>query len=135
VSKRDNPIYQGRDWFSYRWTVAQAFDALDHIHDLCLYTQGHDAPDGNADDLSPLPYLEDMCAVLGAHLSLLYADTIPTDQVQSRFTAKWQCFEARQTFDMLCENVAEITSTAEKDIQPIMTHTLALKEYIKKIDA
>ena len=29
-------IYQGSDWPTYRWSVAQAFDTLDRIRDPCL---------------------------------------------------------------------------------------------------
>lgn len=28
-------VYQGNDWLTYRWPVAQMFDSLDRIRDLC----------------------------------------------------------------------------------------------------
>ncbi len=28
-------VYQGNDWLTYRWPVAQVFDTLDRIRDLC----------------------------------------------------------------------------------------------------
>jgi hypothetical protein len=30
-------VYQGNDWLTYRWSVAQAFDTLDRIYDLCRH--------------------------------------------------------------------------------------------------
>ena len=36
MSSKPSEIYQGSDWLTYRWTVAQAFDTLDRIRDLCL---------------------------------------------------------------------------------------------------
>ena len=31
-------VYQGSDWLTYRWTVAQAFDTLDRMRDLCRHS-------------------------------------------------------------------------------------------------
>ena len=36
MSAKPVEIYQGSDWLTYRWSVAQAFDSLDRIRDLCL---------------------------------------------------------------------------------------------------
>jgi hypothetical protein len=33
-------VYQGNDWLTYRWPVAQMFDTLDRMRDLCHSTAG-----------------------------------------------------------------------------------------------
>ncbi|HEU0118753.1 MAG TPA: hypothetical protein VFR09_08990, partial [Alphaproteobacteria bacterium] len=38
MGKEQPEVYQGNDWLTYRWSVAQAFDTLDRVRDVCRHT-------------------------------------------------------------------------------------------------
>ncbi len=41
-------VYQGNDWLTYRWPVAQVFDTLDRVRDLCLQLPSVSNPESAA---------------------------------------------------------------------------------------
>src|ERR1700678_1982730 len=86
-------MYQGSDWLTYRWPVAQAFDTLDRIRDLCLQmpvamgaapaAPGMDQPRYEIpdDDIADMfGYIVELCDDLAGELDTVAADLSPIMQ-------------------------------------------------------
>ena len=134
MSKRENPLYQGRDWFSYRWTIAQAFDAIERIYDLCLCATNEEksARDDAENPLSS--YLYDLSELLGCQLAIVYSDVIPSETSLAPPQLHWTCYETRQVFHEMHAMVLDFLQAKTNHVEQIVTQCLQLKEYLKKID-
>src|ERR1700691_5921381 len=95
-------IYQGSDWLTYRWTVAQAFDTLDRIRDLCLQMPVAAGGSGPGEPRFEMPdeeiadmvgYVVELCDDLAGELDCAQADLAPV--IHGGFPHAWTAFEMR----------------------------------------
>ncbi|MFY9287730.1 MAG: hypothetical protein WAO98_04430 [Alphaproteobacteria bacterium] len=109
-------VFQGNNWLTYRWSVAQVFDTLDRMRELCRHTpatmtllpqaQGMNLP---RFDLLEADYSEiynclvDLCDDLSGELDAALADL--HHHLQQDITHNWMSFEIRL-------HVAEMRETA-----------------------
>jgi hypothetical protein len=102
-------VYQGNDWLTYRWPVAQMFDTLDRIRDLCHSThtvsavlppllasplpryEMHEAHDDDRHDL--FLCIVEFCDDLSAEIDAVQADLFP--YLQKDAAHRWMGFEMR----------------------------------------
>lgn len=100
-------FFQGQDWLTHRWPVAQAFDTLDRMRDLCgesvspkLYTLAgnapryesrYDLPEGERIDI--LGGIMELCDDLSCDLDAVYADLIM--HLQKDANHRWMSLEMR----------------------------------------
>jgi hypothetical protein len=124
-------IYQGGDWFTYRWSVAQAFDTLDRVNDMCLsHPWEHEhAPD--ADGI--ISGISDLCDDLAAELASVEADLQPF--LQNSTALRWQAFEMR----LYLGEIRQLMSKAAQLEQSCLFDQLLLltghiKESLKQLD-
>jgi hypothetical protein len=100
-------IYQGGDWLTYRWAVAQAFDTLDRIRDLCQHAPQHFGSvlpqlsgsglpryDMQDDDMTDMfAGIVELCDDLSGELDAVQAELSP--YTHSSITTRWMGFEMR----------------------------------------
>lgn len=98
-------VYQGNDWLTYRWPVAQMFDTLDRIRDLCHSTstlstlphlpampmQRYDMPEDERLDL--FVCIVELCDDLSGELDAVQADLFR--HLQKDVAHRWMGFEMR----------------------------------------
>src|SRR5579863_5257090 len=132
-------IYQGSDWLTYRWSVAQAFDTLDRIRDLCLQmpvaaggsaphaTQPRfEVPDEDVADM--FGYVVELCDDLAGELDTAHADLTPV--LQGNLPHSWTAFEMRLHLkDMRASAFKEAAATTPLQAPP--DPILALASRIK----
>jgi hypothetical protein len=140
-------MFQGSDWLTYRWSVAQACDTLDRIRDLCLQMPvaargsravavppgGFDIPDEEIADL--FGYIAELCDDLGGELDAVHADLLP--QLQKNVAHRWMAFEMHQHLRHLRQNaVKQAESTAPSHAPPdeILALAARIKALLKQID-
>jgi hypothetical protein len=139
-------MYQGSDWLTYRWPVAQAFDTLDRIRDLCLQLPvavpgelrpaslepGYEVPDEEIGEV--FGYIVELCDDLGGELDTVHADLYPV--MQGNVAHLWTAFEMMLHLrDLRAEAVKE-SSTVETHTPPdaILTRAARIKALLKQID-
>jgi len=99
-------VYQGNDWITYRWSVAQAFDTLDRLRDLCHHAPaltnvlsqaiGGGAPRYEITDdgaMNVFGGLVELCDDLSGELDAAQADLSP--YLQNDVSQRWLGFEMR----------------------------------------
>ena len=138
-------IYQGSDWLTYRWTVAQAFDTLDRIRDLCLQMPvsagmappvgqpRFEIPDEEVADI--FGYAVELCDDLAGELDTVHADLAP--QIKCSLPQSWTAFEMRLHLkDMRAAALKEAASSAPLHAppDPILAHSGRIKLLLKQID-
>lgn len=139
-------IYQGSDWLTYRWSVAQAFDTLDRVRDLCLQIPGaagagpgksaaprYEMPDEEIADL--FGYIAELCDDLTGEIDAVLADLF--FQMQSSLANRWLAFEMRLYLgDLRTRAVREAESDAHEGqpLEAIMTLAGRIKSLLKQID-
>ena len=82
-------LYQGSDWMTYRWPVAQAYDTLDRLRDLCLQRSVVPSQHGAPEEL--LEVVADLADDLAAELASAHADLLPF--LQNNVAHRWAAFE------------------------------------------
>lgn len=135
VDAKTTPLFQGRDWVTSRWSMAEAFDTLDHIHDLCVCFGWNDSEGGYENHFEAIPNLMALTDDLRGHLAVAVADTIPHGRSASSFEHLWMCFEIEQIFEDI---VTKVTDLADDEAHsPLGTMALLasrLKDELKKMD-
>jgi hypothetical protein len=91
-------LYQGSDWMTYRWTVAQAFETLDRMREVCmpLLPQDLEAEPYAYDSLGLIADLSDD---LFSEFEIVTADLFPV--LQANVAHRWAVVEMRIHFDRL----------------------------------
>jgi hypothetical protein len=98
-------VYQGNDWLTYRWPVAQMFDTLDRVRDLCHSTTHVGALSHLP--ATPMPRFDmaederldlfvciiELCDDLSGELDAVQADLFP--HLQKDVAHRWMGFEMR----------------------------------------
>jgi len=138
-------IYQGSDWLTYRWSVAQAFDTLDRVRDLCLQmpvavggTAGKEPArfEAPAEDIADMfGYVVELCDDLTGELDIVHADIVPP--TQANIMQAWIAFEMRLH---LCELRRRALKETEVSMPPpgppdeILALASRIKALLKQID-
>ncbi len=128
------PLYQGRDWLTYRWTVADVFDALDRMHDLCV---GHDwtAEETTAGkESSLLPALLDFACDLACSVATACADTIPANAFWGNLKHRWLCFEIRLWTRILADQIASLIAQEQPNFEETTLIIAEIKGKLSAID-
>lgn len=125
-------IYQGDDWFTHRWSVAQAFDTLDRLQDLCSrqpWGQESAVPDAE----SMLCGIGDLCDDLAAELAAVEADLQPF--LRHNLPQRWQAFELRLYMGEL-RRLLTGDAPMEKGhfLDQVSLYVCHIKESLKQLD-
>lgn len=109
MGERAREVYQGNDWLTYRWPVAQMFDTLDRLRALCHSASGvsmlmgglpqlpstamprYDMQDDEDFDL--FVCILELCDDLSAELDAVLADLFST--LEKDIVHRWKGFEMR----------------------------------------
>lgn len=106
MTERARDVFQGNDWLTYRWPVAQAFDTLDRIRDLChsaahiggslpqlqiSMPSQHEITDDNHLDLYVC--LLELCDSLSGEMDSVHADILSFLPKDIKY--RWMGFEMR----------------------------------------
>jgi len=142
---KPSEIYQGSDWLTYRWTVAQAFDTLDRIRDLCLQMPVNvaggsslagqprfDIPEEDIADM--FGYVVELCDDLTGELDCVHADLA---SLLRSLPQAWTAFEMRlHLLEMRQAALKEASSSAPLQAapDPILTHAGRIRALLKQID-
>ncbi|MDD3288950.1 MAG: hypothetical protein PHX43_08130, partial [Alphaproteobacteria bacterium] len=84
-------MYQGNDWFTHRWLVAQAFDTLDRMRDICSLPSEAEIANLTQARLDLLTVIADLCDDLAGEIAIAEADLLPV--FQNRIAQRWTAFE------------------------------------------
>ena len=138
-------IYQGSDWLTYRWSVAQAFDTLDRIRDLCLQMPvGSGAPPGGGQPTYEMPeeeiadvfgYIAELCDDLTGELHAVYADLFPV--IRPNPAHLWLAFEMQQHVKDLharARKEAAAEHPAQSPPDAIVALAARIKALLKQVD-
>jgi hypothetical protein len=141
-------MYQGSDWLTYRWPVAQAFDTLDRIRDLCLQmpvamaaphaASGMDRPRFEIPDeeiADMFGYIVELCDDLAGELDTVHADLCPV--MQGNMAQSWSAFEMRLHLRDLRGAALKETASAAPSHRPpdaILALAARIKTLLKQID-
>ncbi len=106
MAQKAPDVYQGNDWLTYRWPVAQAFDTLDRIRDLCRHAPmiagslphlpGTSSPRyemPEEDEIEIFGIIAELCDDLSGELDAVQADLFP--YLQNDAAQRWMGFEMR----------------------------------------
>ena len=145
-------VYQGNDWITYRWSVAQMFDTLDQIRELCGLTPGVYAapglpstgkagalavPAGNEPEsqVEMLSLLLSLCDDLAGELDIVLADLFFL--LQPAPVLQWKGFEIRLHQAQLreqCLSEDNAAGVSKNTIDAIIALTLRMRDLLKQID-
>ena len=137
-------IYQGSDWLTYRWSVAQAFDTLDRVRDLCLQmpvsasgagvpSHPHFEPDEEIADM--FGYIVELCDDLAGEIDTVHADLATL--LLGSMPHSWLAFEMRLHLkDMRTAAYKEAAAATPLQVppDPILTLASRIKLLLKQID-
>lgn len=134
VIAKPAPLYQGRDWVTSRLTMAEAFDTLERIHDLCL---GIDLqkPDEKVETFGILRAVHGLTESLTAQCAVAVADTIAPAAATGSFEQLWNGFEVEWLLRDMKAKAIDLYS--EESFKPYGTLALLanrLKSALKKMD-
>jgi hypothetical protein len=144
-SPKPSDIFQGSDWLTYRWTVAQAFDTLDRIRDLCLQmpvSAAGSAPAGQPhfdipeEDIADMfGYVVELCDDLTGELDCVHADLAPP--LAGSLPHAWFAFEMwLHLREMRAMALKEANSAAPLQAlpDPILAYAGRIRALLKQID-
>ncbi len=144
-ANKPSEIFQGSDWLTYRWTVAQAFDTLDRIRDLCLQMPvnvsvpgGKDAPrfEGPGEEVADMfGYIVELCDDLAGELDMVLADLFSL--VHGSINYGWVAVEMRMHLkDLRQRALKEANTESPLMAPPDATLDLAarIRTLLKQID-
>ena len=127
-------LYQGRDWTSFRFSVAQAFETLDQMQDCCPPMA---AP--QEDDIDNcLEALRELADGLSGEIDALLADILPA--AYHNPALRWSSVEVRHHLDSLRKLMVETTTTGtsfarqEAGLFEAASLIGKIKDLIRKID-
>ncbi|MGE3624255.1 MAG: hypothetical protein AB7H77_10360 [Bdellovibrionales bacterium] len=147
MSAKPVEIYQGSDWLTYRWPVAQAFDTLDRIRELCLQlpaaiaaasTPGplqphHEIPDEDIAEI--FGYIVELCDDLAGEIDIIHADLF--SYLQGSPLQLWAAFEMRLHLrDLRVASYKEATSDSPLHTPPetILGCVARIRILLKQVD-
>ncbi len=127
-------LYRGRDWVTSRLSIAEALDALDHIHDLCLYGQDQ-GPEARAERFALIGAVHGLAEKIIAQCSIAQADAIPATSSIGSSALLLSCFETNQSLKALKERLAELTEESSRELLGELSFlALDLKTRLRRLD-
>ncbi len=126
-------LYQGSDWTTHRWPVAQAFDTLERLQDLCLCRA--DVKEGlfAEDPAELLNDIKDLCDDLAADLTAVEAELFPV--LQSRMAHWWLTFEMRHYLNEIRQKAKQSSlSFSEVLFDGILARVKHIKNALRRLD-
>lgn len=127
-------LYQGRDWLTYRWTIAEAFDAVDRMHDLCISQEWADAEVLADIDSSILSLLVDFSGDLYGYVLTACADTIPASALFGSVQLRLQHAEILWWLSLLADQVFAMTEDQPPHLEEIVLTLGEIKRLLGTID-
>ena len=149
MNEKAMDVYQGDDWFTYRWAVAQVFDTLDRMREVC----GH-APMPVTEAVrvsgSKMPLyepadeemLEDMfgciaglCDDLSGELDAALADLFWSTHHATQ--QRWMGFEIQLHLNSIRQQAYEARANADlrlAALDQIVALTSRMRDLLKQID-
>lgn len=127
-------IYQGQDWQTHRFAVAQAFDTLDQVRETAVMLLSCHADDG----LSPArfaatPLLADLCNDLVGEVELALADLAVT--AQQNLPSRWLMVELRALVRQLPPLAHRAEHEADLDLIPQLADLAERARYaLQRVD-
>jgi hypothetical protein len=140
-------IYQGGDWMTYRWSVAQVFDTLDRMRELTHTPTPHVLPNlhGAAlfqdEDLQDEEMADmfagivDLCDNLSGELDIVFADIIP--QHGNAVMQRWTGFELRLHLNSIRQQALQEHQVSEPStavMDAIAARSSRMRDLLKQID-
>ncbi len=140
---RQFELYQGRDWTSFRLSVAQVFETLDQMQDFCPPMSSP----GEEDMGECLTALRELNDGLSGEIDSMLADILPqvyqaavVNQMQHT-PARWAAVEVRHHLDaarkLLTELARPATTAARREAGLFAASELIgkMKELVRHIDS
>ena len=149
MSERAIPFYQGSDWLTYRWSVAQLFDTLDRMREICSHSahkvslsvgmQGtayprYEIPEDEFVTVV-LGYLIELCDDLSGELDAVLADLMPA--IQTSLVQRWMGFEMQLHLRAIRQQTLyeqDVHEPSVAVIDTIVALTTRMRDLLKKID-
>jgi len=126
-------IYQGSDWFTNRWVVAQAFDTLEQLQDLCLSRPWDQQVPASLDVSEILSEIADFCDDLIAELAAVEADLLPV--LPSFVSQRWLSFEMNQYVTQIQKKASQsLVSDPAQLFDEIIILIARIKDALKQLD-
>jgi hypothetical protein len=132
-SARPKRLYQGHDWFTYRWPVAQAFDTIDRLQDLCLCRIGGPSTDSREDSTALMSSLALLLDDLQAELTTAQAALLGAP-AQRSFEMYWMGFEMDLTLKAIQAQTESVAASACDVFEAIRLHLTKIKNALKTLD-
>lgn len=150
MGNRAVQFYQGSDWLTYRWSVAQLFDTLDRMREVCSHSsiqlgagsvavQGTPTPryESTEDEALTdiLGYLIELCDDLSGELDAVLADLLP--YMQTPLLQRWIGFEMQLHLRSIREHALYEHQAQEPSptvVDTIVALTTRMRDLLKKID-
>ena len=125
-------IYQGSDWFTYRLPVAQAYDTLERMQDICLSRAWEPGePTQDIDEI--LNDVMDLCDDLTAELASVEADIFPVSQSQT--PQRWMAFEMNYYLALIRQKAAPSSYLEPAHLfDDILMQIKRIKKILKQLD-
>jgi hypothetical protein len=114
-------FYQGSDWFTHRWTIAQAYETLDRIHDLCRCRAWDRVSAHSREAVEAMKGINALCDMLEAEMAIAEADLKLF--AKSNAAQGWAAIEARLH---LCALRQQVTRQPSVELFLLFETVLAL---------
>jgi hypothetical protein len=147
MASKTPEIYQGGEWMTYRWSVAQAFDTLDRLRELCHISAAHVVPNLHGatlfqtDDLADERMADlfagviDLCDDFAGELDTLLADLIPSRPNDA--VHRWTGFEMRLHLSAIRQQALTEHHASEPSgavLDTIAARVARMRDLLKQID-
>lgn len=129
-------LFQGRDWTTARFSVAEAFDTLDRLNDLCVCKSVPDDDEGEETEaVAFYRALFGLVEGLTAQLKLVAADTIPSAAPAGPFEQAWAAVEIDRALQDLKNKLHALASgQPSNSADSALFVIFRLKTGLKKLD-
>lgn len=134
MSHSSSPLFQGRNWFTYRWSIAEAFDALDRFHDLCLSQEWLETSGMEEIETTVLPILQDFTNDLTCMLAIACADTTQTSKYLCDIQHGWHYIEIQWWMKLLVKHISALPEQSPPNFESITLVIAELKRLVGAID-
>lgn len=128
------PLYQGRDWLTYRWAVAEAYDALDRFHDLCISQEWLDTTGLEDIENAILPLLHDFVYDLATMMAMACADTLPATKYSCDLQHGWHNVEIQWWLKLLSKHITNLPEQSPPNFESITLVLVELKRLVGALD-
>lgn len=135
MSTRKPFLYQGHDWSSSRWTVAEAYELLDRLSDLCLAPAWRESAVEAEQKEALRNLLSDLLDEGRLYLMNVFADTIAPQQRTPLPQHYLACFEADQLYLAMADRAYGLGAGESFDLPSFLQLLQRLRVSLKRMDA